>query len=53
MSKGMETECANAIMDGCVEELFGINLENVTPECRVRIENTFKAVMGDDYRKDT
>lgn len=52
MSKEMETECADAIMDGCAEELFGINLDNVTPECRVRIENTLKAILGGDYRED-
>ena len=52
MSVAMETECANAIMDGCAEELLGIRLDNVTPMTRERIQRTLTAIMGDSYRED-
>lgn len=36
VSQELETACADDIMDGCAAELLGMNLRNVTPECRTR-----------------
>jgi hypothetical protein len=35
--RDLETEIANAIIDGCVAELRGIPLDNITHECRHRL----------------
>lgn len=42
----LETECANATIDGCAEELAGVDLSNVTPECKERILRVVAAIKG-------
>jgi hypothetical protein len=36
VSLELETACADDIMDGAAAELMGLDLDNVSPECRLR-----------------
>lgn len=40
------SECADALMDGCAEELTGIDPASLSPECRARVARVIAAIRG-------